>query len=64
VLTLTNMAADYATMDAVAKMRNLQELTINLIEKFTKLRQLKVHMNLNFLTNTKLNAFLSEIIFR
>jgi hypothetical protein len=67
------MAADDATMEAVAKMKNLQELTIcqksshciatNVaIEKFTELRQLKVSMNFNFLTDTKLNAFFSEII--
>jgi hypothetical protein len=56
VLILKNMAADDATMEAVAKMKNLQELTLRqksnygiatdfVIEKFTKLRQLKVSMN-------------------
>jgi hypothetical protein len=54
VLILKNMASDDAAMEAVAKMKNLQELTLIknsshiAIEKISELRQLKVSMNFYF----------------
>jgi hypothetical protein len=63
VLFLNNMVADDATMEAVSKMKNLQELVLRqksshciatdvAIEKLIKLRQLRVSMNFNFLIIT------------